>query len=193
MPRGGFREGRPSRCREAALRAHYRIRELMVASVLHRSGAPAACRRTYSPKPVDEAMSVLQRKHRLLAGTDSGRLTLRGDNLPLCLERAERGCHRILAIARTSVPHHERVHTAYRRTCAPRREDRAVSVRPRKVRLRDGSGSGNRKTPLDPPARLSHVSRAAGTVSVNPNVPAKAATVEHGRAVLRPSPVTAVL
>jgi hypothetical protein len=201
VSKGSPREGRPQRCREAALRERCRIHWVKVAALAstRRSRASMACRRIRALKRADEAVSVLRRKHRLRVGTGSGRLALRERRLPLCLEAVDPGRPRIREIARISVPHHERASTACRQTCAPRRAGGAVSVLRRvsvlqhRVRLPDGTGSVSREPPQDPGASLSPESRAVGTVSASLNVPARQATAEHGLAMLRHNPATAVL
>jgi hypothetical protein len=190
-----LREGRLPPCLEAVRQEIYRIRGLVLAVAPHHGKTSTACRRIRAPKPADETVLVLQGKHLLRVGTGSARLAfklaLKGDKLPQCLETADRGRPRIRAIAPTSAPHHGRACMACLRTCGPSREGGTVSVLRLKVRLLDGTGSGSREVPPRPATQLNQESRAVGTVSVSPNVPAREATAEHDLAMLRRSPVTA--
>jgi hypothetical protein len=77
---------------------------------------------------------------------------------------------------------------ACRRTCTPKRQDEAR----RKLRVRDGTGSDRRESPLVRDARQQHPSRVPGIASVNLNV-LQEVPVEHVRAVFGRRPATAAL
>jgi hypothetical protein len=176
----------------AARRPRFRIWALAPTSVRPGNRASRARRQTRVPNWQHEIIWVLQRNLRLRAGTGSERLVRSMDRLRSRLEVADRGCHKIQAIARTSVPYRNRISMACLRTCALRRQHEAVSLVPRKLRVRDGTGSGRRECPLVRDARQPHLSRVPGIASVNRNA-LQEVSVEHVPGAFRRRPATAAL